>query len=97
MIVFVIVVNLCITVVNFYLAVKIWQLRRWLICATKTSIDCERSIQDLLYFGQTILARKQKNINDLRQGYQLLQSQWQKIKQIVFLLNLLVRLWHSKH
>jgi hypothetical protein len=95
MIVFIIVVNLCITVVNFYLAVKIWQLRRWLICETKTLIDCERSIQDLLYFGQTILDRQQKKISDLRQRYQLLQLQWQRIKQILFLLNLTVRLWRK--
>ncbi|MBE9167515.1 hypothetical protein IQ238_08280 [Pleurocapsales cyanobacterium LEGE 06147] len=95
MIVFVIVVNLCITVVNFYLAVKIWQLRRWLICATKTLIDCEYSIQTLFYSGQTILDRKQKNINQLRQRYQILQLQWQRIRQILFLLNLTVRLWRK--
>lgn len=95
MIVFIIVLNLCITVINFYLAVKIWQLRRWLIWATKTLIDCEGSIQALLFFGQIILYQKQKNINDLRQRYQLLQLQWQRIKQILFLLNLTVRLWRK--
>lgn len=95
MIVFIIVVNLCITVVNFYLAVKIWQLRQWLIWATKTLIYCEGSIQDLLFFGQIILYQKQKNINDLRQRYQLLQLQWHRIKQILFLLNLMVRLWRK--
>lgn len=93
MIIFVIVVNLCITVVNFYLAVKIWQLRRWLICSSKTLVDCEHSIQNLLYFGTFISLQKQKNINDLRQRYQLLQLQWQKIRQILFLLNLAIRLW----
>ncbi len=95
MIVFVILVNLCITVVNFYLAVKIWQLRRWLICFNKSLVDCENSIQNILYFGTAILSQKQKNINNLRQRYQLLQLQWQKIRQILFLLNLTVRLWRK--
>jgi hypothetical protein len=95
MIVFVILVNLCITLVNFYLAIKIWQLRRWLICSNRTLVDCEHSIQNILYFGTAILVQKQRNINDLRQRYQLLQLQWQRIKQILFLLNLTVRLWRK--
>ena len=91
MIFFVVVINLFITLVNIYLAVKIWQLRRQLKRTTKTLIRCEKRIHSVLSSAPQVILQKQKNIDNLGQGYQLLQLQLQKIRQLLWLLSLIYR------
>ena len=91
MVFFVVVINLFITLVNIYLAVKIWQLTRQLKRTTKTLIKCEKRIHSVLSPAPQFILQGQKKIDNLRQGYQLLQLQLQKIRQLLWLLSLIYR------
>ncbi|MDJ0687989.1 MAG: hypothetical protein QNJ41_05735 [Xenococcaceae cyanobacterium MO_188.B32] len=91
MIFFVVVTNLFITLVNIYLAVKIMQLTRQLKRTTNTLIKCEKRIHSVLSLAPQFILPGQKNIDNLRQGYQLLQLQLQKIRQLLWLLSLIYR------
>ena len=87
----VVVINLFITLVNIYLAVKIWQLRRQLKRTTKTLIKCEKRIYLVLSPAPQFIVQGQKNIDNLRHSYQSLQFQLQKIRQLLWLLSLIYR------
>ena len=91
MIFFVVVFNLFITLMNIYLTVKILQLRQQLKSTTNILIKCEKRIHSVLSSAPQFILQGQKNMNNLRQGYQLLQLQLQKIRQLLWLLSLIYR------
>lgn len=93
MIVIVITLNLIITIFNFYLAVKLWQLRKLLALITSALINCENYLYYVFLITPQILQKEQTNIYHFRQRYQLWQLQLQKIKQMIVLLNWLYRIW----
>lgn len=91
MIFFVVVINLLITLVNIYLAVKILQLRQLLVKTTNALLRCEQKIQVLLSSAPQIILKGQKNLDHLQKRYQLLQMQLQKIRKLLALLSLIYR------
>ncbi|MGK7952877.1 MAG: hypothetical protein AB4368_29830 [Xenococcaceae cyanobacterium] len=91
MIFFVIVINLLITLINIYLAVKLLQLRRLLRKTTNILLHCEQKIQILLSSTPEIILQGQRNLDHLQQRYQLLQMQLQKIRKILAILSLIYR------
>ena len=96
MIFFVIIINLLITVVNIYLAVKILQLKKVLVRTTSALINCEQIIHSVLYSAPQSIFKGQKNLHHIRQQYQLLQLQLQKIRQFLLLLSLIYRFGRSR-
>ena len=95
MIIVVITLNLIITIFNFYLAIKLWQLRRLVALIASALISCENYLSLVLVATPQILQQEQTNIYHFRQRYQLWQLQLQKIRQIIVLLNWLYRIWRK--
>ena len=77
---------------NFYLAIKIWQLRKTMVSITSDLINYESSVKSLLANNTQILNQQPVNINHVRQQYQILQLRWQRIQQAIVLLNWLYRI-----
>ena len=93
MIFLIIAVNLSITLLNVYIAIRIWQLR--IIVARITAIffnyECYFSI--LLQVAPQVMGRGQQNVSAARQRYQLLQQQAIRLRQLFWLLNQSYQLW----
>ena len=78
MIILIIVTNILITLLNIYLAIKIWQLRQLIARITLLLINCEIYVRTLLRLAPPIIYQSQVNISLLRGKYQTIQSQIQK-------------------
>ena len=94
-IILIIVVNLSISLLNVYLALKIWQLRSILSRIALFLDNCETYLQALFYLAPQAMYRGKDKINNFRQGYQLLQLRLQQTKQIIILVNWSYRSWRS--
>ncbi len=95
MIILIIVTNILITLLNIYLAIKIWQLRQLIARITLLLINCEIYVRTLLYITPPIIYQSKSNIHLLRRRYQAIQLQIKKIQQIILLLNWSYRLWRG--
>jgi hypothetical protein len=95
MIIFVIIINFSITLINLYLAVKIWQLCKRLNLIANKLDNCEILIHSLLSSAPQVLLTAHHNIYHFRQKYQLLQLQLKQIQQIIILLNWLYQAWRK--
>ncbi len=93
MIFLIISVNLLITLLNIYIAIRIWQLRGLVTRITTILVNYESYFDVLLRVAPTVICQGQSNICQARQRYQLLQLQTAKIKQLVWLLNQSYRIW----
>jgi hypothetical protein len=96
MIFLIIAVNLSITLLNIYIAVRIWQLRELLSRITAILINYEGYFNLLLRVAPQVMYQGQGNISQLRQRYQLLQLQSIQIKQVIWLINQSYRIWRIK-
>ena len=92
MIFLIIAINLLITLINIYLAVKMLQLRKILIKTTNILLRCERKIHILLSSTPQIILQSRNNLNSLQQRYYLLQVQIQKIRKVISILSLIYRI-----
>ncbi|MGF1542688.1 MAG: hypothetical protein ACFCU5_19980 [Pleurocapsa sp.] len=95
MIILIILINISITILNIYLAIKIWQLRQVVIRITLLLINCELYVRSLLYIAPAVIYQGSKNIHLFRSKYQAIQLQIKKIQQIILLLNWSYRLWRA--
>ncbi|GAB4233270.1 MAG: hypothetical protein Kow0049_16600 [Stanieria sp.] len=95
MFIFTIIVNFIITLLNLYLAVKIWQLRQKLSLITQELNKCEILIHSLLVTTPNFLIQNKNNLYHFRQKYQLLQLQLKQTQQIIIVLNWLYRAWRK--
>lgn len=93
MIIVVLTINLIITTFNFYLALKIWQLRKLFALITTALINCDSYLYLVLRLTPSILLQEKTNIYHFRKRYQLWQLQLQKIQQIIVVLNWMYRVW----
>ena len=93
MIFFIIAVNLSITLLNIYIAIRIWQLRIIIARIATILVNYESYFNILLQAAPQVIDRKQQNIAWVRQRYQLLQLQTAKIKQLFWLLNQSYQIW----
>ena len=97
MIFVVIFINLVLTLLNFYLVIKIWHWRKRMTTITSDLMNYESSVKSLLANTTQILNQQQVNIEHVRQQYQLLQSTWQKIRQFIVLLSWIYRIGVKKN
>lgn len=80
------------TLINIYIVIKIWQLRKKMTVIADNLLYYESSVKSLLTNTTQILNQQQVNIEQIRDKYQTLQLRWQKIRQFLILLNWLYRI-----
>ncbi|ELR99414.1 hypothetical protein [Gloeocapsa sp. PCC 73106] len=86
MVIFVIITNLIITVLNFYLAWKIWQVQSWLVKLKESLILLDQRLYHTLVVAPVLLERAKNQT-------QVLESKYQKLRQIVDIIGKLFLLW----
>ncbi|MEC4982740.1 MAG: hypothetical protein SAJ37_23870 [Oscillatoria sp. PMC 1068.18] len=88
MLIFVVVCNLAIAVINLYLAWRIWKIRRVLAQVTITLNNVERSIYNIFHPAPRLIYLGQKGTSNLRGRYQKLQVQLQRVQLLLTVLSL---------
>ncbi len=89
----IIAVNLSISLLNLYIAIRIWQLRILTTRINAILINYERYFNLVLSVAPQVIYRGQNNIYLTRQRYQLLQLRVSQIRQLILLLNQSYRIW----
>lgn len=95
MIFLIIAVNLSISLLNLYIAIRIWQLRILTARITAILINYENYFNLVLTVAPQVIDRGQNNIYCVRQRYQLLQLQIAKLKQLIWLLSQSYQIWRK--
>ncbi|MEJ1935080.1 hypothetical protein WDZ92_33195 [Nostoc sp. NIES-2111] len=93
MVTIVVVINIFISLMLLYVALRVWQLKKQIVLISDRLLDCERCSHELLYQAPTNINLAQQNIQNLRQSKQGLQMQIQQVRQIISLLLLGQRTW----
>lgn len=93
MIYIIVAINLLITLLNIYIALRIWQLRAIVAKITRILINYEHYFNIVLPFAPVVIVQGQDRIMQARQEYQLLQLRVSKIRQLIWLLNWSYRTW----
>ncbi|MCP2732582.1 hypothetical protein, partial [Limnofasciculus baicalensis] len=91
----VIVFNVLISLACLYGAWQIWKLRRVIADATAAIAAAERNIHSALYNAPGPIYQGQIGVRGVRQSYQQLEIQWQKIQQILSVLALMQGIWRE--
>lgn len=89
----IIAVNLSISLLNLYIAIRIWQLRILTTRINAILINYERYFNFVLSVAPQVIYRGQNNIYLTRQRYQLLQLRVAQLRQLILLLNQSYRIW----
>ncbi|OCR01682.1 hypothetical protein BCD67_13735 [Oscillatoriales cyanobacterium USR001] len=92
----VLMINLLISLICFYMARQVWQVKRTLDRVEKTAIAMERRTHKVLSQAPSSIAKGEKRTRKLRQQYQKLESQAQKLQQIFSFLTLGQTLWRRR-
>ena len=93
MIFLIIAVNLSITLLNIYIAVRIWQLRIIIARITAILLNYESYFRVLLEAAPQVIYQGQYNVVQAHQRYQMLLLQTTKIRQLFWLFNQSYRIW----
>jgi len=96
MIFLIVAVNLIITLLNIYIAIKIWQLRILISRITDILVNYEGYFSFVLKVTPEVIYQGRNNTYLFRQRYQLLKLQISKIRQLVWFLNWSYRAWWRK-
>lgn len=89
----VLMVNALIALICFCAAWQIWRIRRKLAQVTKALTLYERSTHAVLNGAPTGIGMGQKGIYQLRQQYQQLEPQMQKLQRVLSLVSLGQTVW----
>ncbi|HBB30924.1 MAG TPA: hypothetical protein DDZ80_28100 [Cyanobacteria bacterium UBA8803] len=89
----VVILNVLISLLCFYAAWRIWKLRRALAIAADAISSAERNTHKVLNGAPTAIERGQSGVGGLRERYQQLEIQWQRVEQVLTLLVVLQRIW----
>ena len=93
MVTVVVVINLAIALILFYLAWQLWQLRQRLANVANSLIAAERSTHAVLRGAPASISLGQQGIHRLRQGNKPLQLQLQQVRQVLSLVALGQQSW----
>ncbi|NJK51078.1 hypothetical protein HC931_25895 [Candidatus Gracilibacteria bacterium] len=96
MLLFVIFFNLSLTLLNLYIAIRIWQLRRVLTRVTRTLDMIERRIHRIFAPAPKIVSKGQKGTHTLRVRYQRLLIQLAIAGQFLSVVSFGVRFWQKQ-
>ncbi len=95
MIFLIVAINISITLLNIYIAIRVRQLRSLVARITNILINYERYFDIVLQAAPVVVYRGQSNIHDARQQYQSFQIQITKIRQLIWLVNWIGRTWRK--
>lgn len=93
MIIVIIGFNLLLTVINLYIAWRIWKLRLFLVKVTETLKNVERITYSVLHSTPPPILGFQQGTRNLKQSYTQLESQIRQLQKIIALLSLVTNLW----
>ncbi|MEG4939189.1 hypothetical protein [Microcoleus sp. F4-D5] len=92
----VVIINLLISAVCFYIAAKVWKIRRTIARFEIGIIAIERCSSNVLATSPDFFANRQQNARQLRLRYQQLELQLQQVQQLLGLLGWGRMLWRRR-
>ncbi len=92
----VVIINLLISVVCFYIAAKVRKIRRAIAGFEMRIAAMERCSSNVLSNSPDFLAKRQQGTRQLRRRYQQLELQLQQVQQLLGLLGLGRTLWRRR-
>ncbi|MEL6438618.1 MAG: hypothetical protein AAFQ80_05100 [Cyanobacteria bacterium J06621_8] len=95
MIFFIIAVNLAITLLNIYIARRIWQLRSLIIRITAILVNYEGYFAILLQLTPNILETRRANVQHVRHRYQQFHLQSDRVRQLIWLMSQSYQIWRK--
>ena len=95
MIYLIVAINFSISLLNIYIALRIWQLGLLVARIHAILINYEAYFDLVLKFAPIAIDRGQNNIHLIRQRYQLMQLQIAKVKQLIWLINWSYTAWRK--
>lgn len=95
MIYLIVAINFSITLLNIYIAIRIWQLGLLVARIDTIVVKYERYFALVLKATPIVIDRGQDNVHQARQRYRLLQLQISKIRQLILLVNWSYTAWRK--
>ena len=95
MIYLIVAINFSISLLNIYIALRIWQLGLLVARINTIIVNYEAYFNLVLKSAPAVAERGQSNIHQIRQRYQLLQLQIAKIRQLIWLINWSYTAWRK--
>ncbi|MEG4007893.1 hypothetical protein QUA21_20285 [Microcoleus sp. Pol1B3] len=92
----VVIINLLISVVCFYIAAKVWKMRRTIARLEIRIAAIQRCSSNVLSMSPDFLGKRQQGTRQLRLRYQQLELQLQQVQQLLGLLGLGRMLWSRR-
>lgn len=96
MVTVVVAINILIALINFYIAWRVWQIRRVLAGAANAILAADRNTYGVLHGAPGAIAQGQKGTKAAREQYRRLEVQLQQLQQILALIGLGQRLWQRR-
>jgi hypothetical protein len=96
MLVFIIIFNLFLTLLNLYIAIRLWQLRRVLARVTKTLNWVERRIHHICSKTPAIAIKGYKGTRTLRWQYQRLLLQLATVGKVSSVVGFGIAIWRRQ-
>ena len=92
----VVIINLLISLVCFYIAAKVWKIGRTIARFEIRIAAIERCSSNVLSTSPDFLGKRQQGVRQLRWRYQQLELQLQQVQQLLGLLGLGRMLWRRR-
>jgi prefoldin subunit 5 len=92
----VVIINLLISGVCFYIAAKVWKIRRTIARLEIRIAKMERCSSNVLSTSPDFLGKRQQGTRQLRRRYQQLELQLQQVQQLLGLLGFGRMLWSRR-
>ncbi len=89
----VVIINVLISLVCFYIAARVWKIRRTIALLEVRIAAIDRCSSNVLGKSPDFLAKRQQGARQLRGRYQQLELQLQQVQQLLGLLGFGRRLW----
>lgn len=96
MLVFIIIFNLSLTLLNLYIAIRLWQLRHFLIKVNKTLMRLERRIHKIFYPAPEMILKGYTGTHTIHQSYHRLLFQLEWVTKILSLMNWGIKIWYRQ-
>lgn len=96
MVTFVVLINVLISLVCFYVAWRIVKLRRQIARVTDKIIAAERRTYAVLNPAPRQILKGQRGALQLQERYQQLENRLQRLQQVLALLSLGLRVWQGR-
>lgn len=92
----VVILNLLISLFGFYLAWRIWKLRRVLAAAADIVARAEQSTYRVLHGAPQAISRGQIGVHGLKKRYQQLEFQLQRVQRVLMVLGFIQKTYQSR-